>query len=128
MHIASYIGYSALLKNKDHRIGYALFILVAVVALNTFKPPINYTQSLLITVGISVAYLAIHILIKNYLLSSSPKWISWFGMAGFVLYVVASLFKILHWPWADVLLVVGLSTLATALLLLGMTKSVELSK
>jgi hypothetical protein len=128
MHIASYIGYSALLRNKDHRIGYALFILVAVVAINTFKPSINYSQSLLIMVGISAVYLAIHIFIKNYLLSSSPRWISWFAMVGFVVYVVASLFKILHWPGADILLVVGLSSLASALMLLGMTKSAELSK
>lgn len=128
MHIASYIGYSALVKIKDSRISYALMILVVVVALNTFKPDINYSISLIITIAISAVYLSIHIFIRDYLLAASPKWVKWFGVAALALYIVAALFKILHFAGADIMLVISLSSLATSLMLMGMTKSVELSK
>lgn len=124
MHIASYVGYSFVVKNKDNRIGYALIILIAIVAINTFKPDISYNQSLVLALVISIAYVSVHLFIKNYLHASSPKMASIFSFVAFGVFLVGALFKIMHWPSAGILSMVGLSALAVSLVLIGVTKPI----
>ncbi len=128
LHVASYLAYSLLVKDKDERIVYPfLFLIVGLVLAQ-----INALESIGkvgFSIALLVAYIAFHLFTKNYLSEiKEPKLLRPIKWVCLGMFVVGVLFKIMHWPYADVLLIVGLSTLGFILILSGIAKNLSPKK
>jgi hypothetical protein len=127
LHVASYLGYSLLVKDKDDRIVFPLALLVLMIILNNVEI-VNQSVMQWTSFIVAIAYLSIHLFFKDYLNKGVfPNPIA-VAAGGMLIYMVAALFKILHWPGADVMLMIGLLSLGFICIYLGISKSINPKK
>ncbi|MBT8327106.1 MAG: hypothetical protein KJP21_05245 [Bacteroidia bacterium] len=122
MHIATYIGYSLLVKEKDNRMMYPLMILVLVVLLGNFDFNLPIMVANAIGLVIMFAYVAFHLFVPNYLDKTTVPKLNTVSIIVLVICALAIAFKLLKFPMVDVLLLVGCSSLALLVLITGVTK------
>ncbi|MEY2925485.1 MAG: hypothetical protein RLZZ337_2035 [Bacteroidota bacterium] len=122
MHIASYIGYSFVVTIKDNRLIYPLGVLVLLFVIQMFNIEIGYQTSFVGFFVLFIVYIGFHLITPNYLVAGDPKPIRIAGIIALITFAIASIFKIMHWAGADMLLISSVSTIAFVLMLQGWLK------
>lgn len=129
LHIAAYIGYSFLVPSKDNRMIYPMSILLLAVSVYVFNLPLNewFTSMTLsiLTFILFMIYSGFHLLQKGYLGDNDIKYLPHISIVSLGIIVIATVFKIMHWPMVTQLMIVGCSLLALLLILTGMTKGLK---
>ena len=128
MHIATYIGYSLLVKEKDNRMIYPLVVLVIVVLLGNFNFNLPVMTANTIGLLIMFSYVAFHLFMPDYLDKTTIPKIKTVSIIVLAICVLAIAFKLLKFPMVDYLLIIGCSSLALVVLLTGITKGLERKK
>jgi hypothetical protein len=129
LHIGSYLGYSVLVKeNKDDRILYPMIVLVVIVLANVFNLGAESSAMVLIAFVVLLAYVAFHLLAKDYLDKNDIPILRKISMGVLGIFIIAGIFKLLHFSGADMLLIVGCGAVAFMLLLVGTTKGLKRKK
>lgn len=129
LHIGSYLGYSLLVKEKDDRMMYPMIMLLGVVSVTVFNISLEGVMSPMMLSTILfllfLGYVSYHLLIRNYLDFNDLKFLPKLNYIAIGLSVLATVFKLAHWPYADKVLIIGCSALAFMLLLTGVTKGLK---
>jgi hypothetical protein len=128
LHIGSYLGYSLLVKEKDDRILYPMIVLVLAVVANVFNLGVDSSIFAVVIYVILVAYVAFHLLAKDYLGENDIPFLRKISIVALVIFALAGIFKLMHFPGADILLMVGCAATAFMLLLVGTTKGLKCKK
>ncbi len=128
MHIATYIGYSLLVKEKDNRMIYPLVILVLVVLLGNFNFDLPVMVANTIGLVIMFTYVSFHLFIPDYLDKTTVPKLKPASIIVLAICALAIAFKLLRFPMVDYLLLIGCSSLALVVLITGMTKGLERKK
>ena len=115
LHTISYIAYVWVSKEtRDPRSIYAILLLLGL-----------FVSSMFNLGGASLflgAQVLLHLFAKEYLKASDIKGQKTLSILGASITTIGVTFKVLHWPGAYVMIIVGLSCLMTLLLLIGMVK------
>ena len=122
LHIGAYLAYSLLVPDKDHRIVYPMAVILILVLLNTFNVEF---MGPITTILLLVTYVGFHLVVSTYMGKSQLKFIPVGGILSLSAMVVGVLFKIMHWPGAVNLVVLGTAVSALLLLLAGVSKNIE---
>jgi hypothetical protein len=122
LHIGSYLAYALLVHDKDSRIVFPMGALVIFLIFNMLH---ILTTNIFVILGLLVAYVAYHLVTPHYLGKSNLPYIGVAGVIGLFLIVIGSGMKIMHWPWASELFIIGSGLTAFILLLTGSTKGLE---
>ena len=77
------------------------------------------------TILLLVAYIGFHLVMSTYMGKSQLKFIPVAGILSLSAMILGALFKIMHWPGAVNLVVVGTGISALLLLLAGVSKNIE---
>ncbi|MGB0850839.1 MAG: hypothetical protein ACPGTP_06305 [Bacteroidia bacterium] len=129
LHIGSYLGYSLLVKDKDDRMMYPMIMLLAVVSVTVFNISLEGVMSpvMLSTILflLFLGYVSYHLLTRNYLDTNELKILSKLNMVAIALCIIATVFKLSRWPYADKILIAGCGSVAFMLLLTGVTKGLK---
>ena len=122
LHIASYVGYSSLVKDKDTRIIYPLSILLLVFILSNID--LNWSPLTTNIVGLLLMYIyiSIHLFIPGYLAQSSSKKLKTASLIIIALCITTLIFKVMQFPMVSEFLIVSCLSLALMLLILGVSK------
>ena len=124
LHIASYLGYSLLAKEKDNRMLIPLVVLVIAVLFGN----VDLDLSPSIIGGLSFAlvlfYVGFHLLTPNYLAPVNFK-IKPAYIVAFVLFAISVVFKIMQLNRADILLLISLAGLSILTFATGLLKGVK---
>ena len=122
LHIGSYLGFSLLVKEKDDRILYPMIVLVLAVLANVLNLGVGSSIFAVVVYVVLVAYVAFHLLAKGYLGENDLPFLKKVSISAVVIFALAGIFKLMHFPGANVLLIIGCAATAFMLLLVGTTK------
>ena len=122
LHIASYIGYSFVVRIKDNRMIYPLIILVLIFILRFFNIEMSYNVSLISFCVIFLAYIGFHLLTPNYLAYGEHKPIKIASIILLSFFFIAGVFKVMHLQGADVILITSVGGIAFLLMIQGWLK------
>ena len=125
LHIGAYLGYAALVPDKDSRILFPMGVLVFLLILSTAKVSISNSFAI---VGLIVMYVGYHIAMPTYLGKSEIPFIQKAGIVGLVLLMIGVVFKEMHWPRPDLFFMIGCGTTSFILLIAGLTKGLVRQK
>ncbi|PCJ64161.1 MAG: hypothetical protein COA58_14355 [Bacteroidetes bacterium] len=128
LHIGGYLGYSLLIKDKDSRIVYPMGILILGVMVNLFGFNVSSEVQSISFFLLFLGYIGFHLLIKDFLGENDMLIFRKLSMGALGLFAIAGLFKMLELPYSDVALIVGCSSMALMLLLVGLTKDLVRKK
>jgi len=122
LHIASYIGYSFVVRIKDNRMIYPLIILVLIFLLRFFSIEVSYNTSLIGFFVIFLAYVGFHMLTPNYLAYGENKLVKIVNIILLSFFVIAGIFKVMHVQGADMILELSVGGIAFMLMIQGWLK------
>ena len=125
LHIGAYLGYAALVPDKDSRILFPMGFLVFLLILSTAEVGISNSFAI---VGLIIIYVGYHIAMSTYLGKSEIPFIQKGGIVGLVLLMIGVVFKEMHWPRPDLFFIIGCGTTSFILLIAGLTKGLVRQK
>jgi hypothetical protein len=125
LHIASYLLYSFMIKDRDPRIVYPMAALMLAIVVNILKIGSSNPMMVYAVYLVLVAYVAFHLLATDYLATSSLPVLRKISMGALVLFALAGIMKFMHVQYSNEMLIVGTGAVGFMLLFSGTTRGME---